>query len=58
MYPGLMYKNYLHAYRYNMHYRKNSLLAEVGTNQNTLEEEMNAMDPLADILYEVLTGDK
>jgi len=56
LYPGLMYKNYLHAYRYNMNYREKSLLVENGTNLNTLEEAMNAMAPLSEVLYEVLRG--
>lgn len=55
-YPGLMYKNYLKPYRYNMHERKKSLLAEVGTNKNTIEEAMNSMDYLADILNDVFKG--
>lgn len=57
LYPGLMYKNYLHAYRYNMHLRKKSILAEVGTNKNTVEEAKNSMKYLAVILHEVLEGE-
>lgn len=57
IYPGLMYKNYLHAYRYNMHLRKKSILAEVGTNKNTVEEAKNSMKYLAVILHEVLEGE-
>lgn len=57
LYPGLMYKNYLHAYRYNMHLRKKSILAEVGTYKNTVAEAKNAMKYLAVILHEVLEGD-
>jgi stage II sporulation protein P len=57
MYPGLMFKNYLSAYRYNMHLRKKSMLVETGTNYNTIEEAKNSMEYLADILYEVLTGE-
>ncbi len=56
LYPGLMYKNYLKAYRYNLHLRKKALLVELGTDKNTLEEAMNAMDYLSEILYEVLSG--
>ena len=55
-YPGLMYKNYLKAYRYNMHVRPKTLLVETGTQNNTLEEARNAMDLFADILNNVLTG--
>ncbi len=57
LYPGLMYKNYLKAYRYNMHLRKKSLLIELGTDKNTLKEAMNTMDYLAEILHEVLSGE-
>lgn len=54
MYPGLMFKNYLHAYRYNQNFRKKSLLVEIGTNRNTVEEAMNAMDYFSDVLNEIL----
>lgn len=57
LYPGLMYKNYLHAYRYNMHLRKKSILAEVGTYKNTVAEAKNSMKYLAVILHEVLEGE-
>ena len=55
-YPGLTRRIYLKGYRYNMHYCPKSLLIEVGAQTNTLEEAMNAMIPLADILYRVLTA--
>jgi stage II sporulation protein P len=58
IFPGLMYKNYLMAYRYNMHLRKKSILAEVGTDKNTLEEAMNAMKYLSEVIYEVLSGEE
>lgn len=53
-YPGFARSNYLKGYRYNLHYRPKSLLVEVGAQTNTLEEAMNAMEPLADILHKVL----
>lgn len=53
-YPGFARSNYLKGYRYNLHYRPKSLLVEVGAQTNTLEEAMNAMEPLADILHRVL----
>lgn len=56
LFPGLMYKNYLHYLRYNQHLRKKSLLIELGTDKNTVEEAMNAMDYLAVVLDEVLKG--
>lgn len=54
-YPGLARKIYLKGYRYNMHYRGKSLLIEVGAQTNTVEEIMNAMDPIAHVLYLTLT---
>jgi stage II sporulation protein P len=53
-YPGLTRKIYLKGYRYNMHYCPKSLLVEVGAQNNTFEEGMNAMEPLAELLAEVL----
>lgn len=54
-YPGYTRAVYLKGYRYNMHYRPKSLLVEVGAQTNTLQEAMNAMEPLADLLHKVLT---
>lgn len=55
-YPGLARRNYLNAYRYNMHLRPKNLLIELGAQTNTVEEIMNAIDPLAHILDLVLSG--
>ena len=55
-YPGLARTNYLNAYRYNMHYRDKSILIELGAQTNTVEEVMNACEPLAHILDVVLSG--
>ncbi len=55
-YPGLTRKIYLKGYRYNMHLRPKSLLIELGAQNNTVEEAMNACDPLAHILDMVLSG--
>ena len=55
-YPGLTRKNYLNAYRYNMHLRGKSLLVELGAQTNTVEEIKNAIGPLAHILDIVLGG--
>lgn len=54
LYPGLMNKIFLKDYRYNMHLKERFLLIELGTEKNTVEEAMNAMEPLADVLYQVL----
>lgn len=56
-YPGLTRKNYLNAYRYNMHLRGKSLLVELGAQTNTVEEIKNAIPPLAHILNMVI-GEK
>ena len=56
-YPGLTRKSYLKGYRYNMHLRPRTLLVELGAQNNTVEEAMNACDPLAHILDMVLRGE-
>lgn len=55
-YPGLTRKIYLKGYRYNMHLRPRCLLIELGAQNNTVEEAMNACGPLAHILDLVLSG--
>lgn len=54
MYPGLARKIYLKGYRYSLHMMPKSLLIEAGAQTNTMEEMKNAMDLLANVLYEVL----
>ena len=56
-YPGLTRRNYLKGYRYNMHLRPRTLLVELGAQNNTVEEAINACDPLAHILDMVLKGE-
>lgn len=55
-YPGLARRIYLKAYRYNMHVCPKTLLIELGAQNNTLEEAMNACDPLAHVIDLVLSG--
>lgn len=55
-YPGLARRIYLKAYRYNMHLRPKTVLIELGAQNNTVEEAMNACDPLAHVLDLVLSG--
>lgn len=55
-YPGLTRRIYLKGYRYNMHLCPKYLLIELGAQNNTVEEAMNACDPLAHILDMVLSG--
>lgn len=54
-YPGATRKIYLKGYRYNLHVRPKSLLVESGAQNNTVQEEMNAMEVLADVLDKVLS---
>lgn len=56
-YPGLARKIYLKGYRYNMHLKPRTLLIELGAQNNTLEEAMNACDVLAQLLDLVLSGE-
>ena len=56
-YPGLTRRIYLKGYRYNMHLRPRTLLVEPGAQNNTVEEAINACDPLAHILDMVLKGE-
>lgn len=55
-YPGLARKIYLKGYRYNMHLCPKTLLIELGAQNNTLEEAMNACEPIAHLLDMVLSG--
>ena len=56
-YPGFTRTIYLKGLRYNLHLRPRSALIEVGAQTNTYEEAVNAMDPLAELLDQVLAGE-
>lgn len=56
-YDGFTRRNYIQAYQYNLHMRPKSTLIEVGAQTNTLQEELNAMEPLARILHMTLSGE-
>lgn len=55
-YPGIARKILLKGYRYNLQLMPKMAVIEVGAQTNTLQEEKNAMEPLADILDKVLSG--
>lgn len=55
-YPGWTRNIYLSSLRYNLHMCPKSLLIESGTQLNTVQEEKNSMELLADILNQVLRG--
>lgn len=57
-YPGFLRRIYVNAYRYCLHERGRSMLIEAGAQTNTCEEVKNAMEPLADILNKLLSGEK
>ncbi len=57
-YPGVTRRIYLKGYRYNLHLLPKTLLVEVGAQNNTVEEEKNAMEPLAHMLSMVLKGEE
>lgn len=53
-YPEYTRKNYIDAYQYNQHLRPKSVLVEAGAQNNTLQEELNSMEVLAEILHRVI----
>lgn len=53
-YPGFTRRNYLKGYKYNMDLMPKMLLIEAGAQTNTLQEMKNAMEPLAEILSQVI----
>lgn len=57
LYPGLMHRNYLKSYRYNMHLKEKYLLVELGTHKNTVAEAKAAMIPFAETIATVLSGE-
>ena len=54
MYEGFTRRIYLRGYRYSMHLMPKTLLVEAGAQTNTVQEMKNAMELLANMLYEVL----
>lgn len=57
-YPDFTRKVYIQGYRYSQHHADRSMLIEVGAQTNTVEEAKNAMEPLADTLDKLLSGQK
>lgn len=54
-YGDYVRKIYVRSYRYNLHLLPRTTLIEAGAQTNTVEEEKNAMEPLAAILHKVLS---
>lgn len=55
-FPGYTRKIYMKGLRYNLHLRPRSALVEAGAQTNTGQEAMNAMEPLAELIDQVLQG--
>lgn len=56
-YPGFTRKVYINAYRYSLHMKPKSIVIEVGAQTNTYEEALNAMEPLSEILANVIIAE-
>ena len=54
IFPGLMRRIFLHAFRYSLHFLPGSLLVEVGAQNNTFEQARLAMHPFAIMLANVI----
>ena len=54
MFDNFTRRIYLNAFRYSLHFMPRSLLIEVGAQNNTFSEAINAMQPLAEILENVV----
>jgi stage II sporulation protein P len=54
MFDNFTRRIYLNAFRYSLHFMPKSLLVEVGAQNNTFAEAINAMAPLAEVLAEVI----
>ena len=57
-YGDFVRKIYVRSLRYNLHVMPRATLIEAGAQNNTIEEEMNAMEPLADMLNKVLRNEE
>lgn len=57
-YGDYVRKVYVRSLRYNLHLMPRTALIEVGAQNNTVQEEKNAMEPLAAILYKVLSKEE
>ena len=57
-YPGMTRPLYFGNFMYNMNLAPGSLLIEIGTDANTLEEAVNSGEMLGDVVATVLKGAK
>ncbi|MCT4543168.1 MAG: stage II sporulation protein P [Vallitalea sp.] len=54
LYADYIKKIHIHPYRYGLHMAPKSLSIEIGNNRNTFEEAKNSVEPLAEVLANVL----
>ena len=54
--PGFARKVYLKSLRFNLHLHPGAMLIEAGAQTNTVEEAMNAVEPLSHIIALTLGG--
>jgi len=54
MYPDFARRIYLLEYRYSLHMSPRSILLEVGAQNNTFEEALNAVPPIANIIASII----
>ena len=54
MFDNFTRRIYLNAFRYSLHFAPKSLLIEVGAQNNTFAEAINAMQPLSEVLASVI----
>lgn len=52
--PGICRDIMVKTGRYNQHMSERAVLIEVGHNENTLQEALNATEPLADVIADLL----
>jgi len=57
LYPNLTRRIYLLEFRYSLHMSPLSILLEVGAQNNTLQEALNAMHPTANVIAAVVLAD-
>jgi len=57
LHPGFARRAYLLPFRYSLHMAPASILLEVGAQNNTLQEALNAMPAMAEIIAAVVLGE-
>ena len=57
MYPGFARRAYLLPFRYSLHMAPKSILLEVGAQNNTLQEALNAMPHIANVIAAVVLAE-